>query len=99
VYDNPIPGFGPSQGKIVPFPFFVVGGLQKASVNLQRPRCMQYTMAGRCPKEWPYAKETAGSRAVGGITLLEGDDSTHLFNQTDKNLAKSAFWDIGWRAW
>jgi len=33
VYGNLILGFGPSQGKTVPFPLFVVGGLQKAFVN------------------------------------------------------------------
>ena len=33
-----------------------------------------------------------------GTISLEGDGTTHLFNQTDKNPAKSAFRDIGWWA-
>jgi len=42
VNGNLILGFGPSRGKTVPFPLFVVDGLQKASVNAWRPRCMLY---------------------------------------------------------
>ena len=47
------------------------------------------------PRERSCTKRTAGSSVVGKMTLLEGDGTTHLFNQTDRKQAKSAFRDIG----